>query len=282
VSPFQLVGEGTLKKPNMKQTIFLCLGLLLLCACTHTAKLQPTAIVAADTNTIRCLQVMNLSPEMNYLSQVTGFDTNYAHIYWRGNQLLYVMTHTHYIYPDSRTPLVRNKEKYIRRLALTQGSPYGAYYDEQNMTYNKKMPADSILKDSWVGGPKIFLHTAAINDTLVTSGQLPGSDTLRERWHFGVKAEPTVYGHVQLYFVPKRHGQPYSIDSATERAKGMTLCKLVTFIHSHTPGKNNVVEITMHNEYKEIPVTNVAELLPYFERQKRGEYSVQAADALKE
>jgi hypothetical protein len=269
----------------MKQTFLLYAGLLLLTACTHTAKLQPTiaARPQADTNAIRCLQVMNLSPEMNHLNEVTGFDTNYAHIYWRGSQLQYVMTHTHYVYDRAaKNPWERIKEKHIRRLVFTQGNPYGAYYDEHNMIYNQKVPADSILKDSWVGGPKLVLHTGGTYDTLVVAGQLPGSDTLREAWHFGVKGQPTVYGNVQLYFVPKRPGLPYSIDTAAERAKGMTLCKLVTFIHSHTPGKHNVLEYTMHNELQEVPVTNAAELLPYFERQKRGEYNVQVADVLKE
>jgi hypothetical protein len=272
----------------MKQTFFLWLGLASLAACTHTAKLRPTAASAtqADTNTIRCLQVMNLSPEMTPMVGVTGADTNYAHIYWRGNQLQYVMTHTHYVYNGGpKSPLERTKQKYIRRLVFTQGSPDGAYYDEQNMIYNKKLSADSILKDSWVGGPKLLLHTSSTYDTLQWAGKLPGSDTLWEAWRFGVKTEPTVYGHVQLYFVPKRPGLPYSIDTAAERAKGMTLCKLVTFIHSggkNLDGKYQVLEVTLHYEYKEIPVTNAAELLPYFERQKRGEYSAQVAEVLKE
>lgn len=92
------------------------------------------------------------------------------------------------------------------------------------------------------------------------------------------KDQPTVYGKVQLYFIPHRNDLPYSVDTATERAKGMRLCKLVTFIHSHTPGKNNAVDYTLHNEFAEMPVTNAAELLPYFERQKPGEYSVQVGE----
>jgi hypothetical protein len=268
----------------MKQTIFICLSLISLAACTHTAKLppQPPAPVA-DTNAIRCLKVMYTVPEMIPVEADTNLDTNYAHIYWRGNQLQYVMTHTQFIYNgDPRGKWERTKYKDIRRLVLTQGEPYGAYYDGRNNIYNKKVAADSILKDNWVGSPKVLLHTAATNDTLVSARQLPGSDTLYEAWHYGIKAEPTVYGHVQLYFVPKQAALPYSIDTAAERAKGMTLCKLVTFIHSHTPGKNNVVEYSLHYEFKEIPVTNAAELLPYFERQKRGVYSAQVSDVLKE
>jgi hypothetical protein len=269
----------------MKQTLFFCLGLLLFAACTHKAHLQPSIASKpqADTHSIRCLQVMHLSPEFNHLNEVTGFDTNYAHIYWRASQIQYVITYPYYIFKNVKAPWERIKEKHIRRLVFEEGSPDGAYYDERIMIYNQKVKADSILKDSWVGGPKILLFTNGTYDTLQASQQLPGVvDTLYESWGFGVKGQPTVYGKVQLYFIPYHNDLPYSIDTAAERAKGMRLCKLIAFIHSHTPGKNNAVNITLHNELKEVPVTNAAELLPYFERQKRGEYSVQVADVLKE
>ncbi len=276
----------------MKQTFFLCVGLLLMMACTRSAKLSSTQQIGGmpkqvngaaqtDTNIIRCLQVMYISPEFNQLNEVIGFDTNYAHIYWRGNQVQYVVTYPFYLRDGlSQKPLERIKEKHIRRLVFTAGSPDGAYYDERIMIHNKKVITDSILKDSWVGGPKLVLFTNGTYDTLQSSQQI--GDTLHESWGFGVKGQPTVYGKVQLYFIPFGNDLPYSIDTAAERAKGMRLCKLVTFIHSHTPGKNNAVNYTMQNELKEVPVTNAAELLPYFQRQKRGEYSAQVADVLEE
>lgn len=261
---------------------------MLLTACSHTAKINEPKQVAglpqSDTNDIRCVKAMNLSPEFNHLNEVVGFDTNYAYIYWRGNQMLYVMTYT--FKKNDRLlqkPTEWIKEKYFRRLVFTDGSSDGAYYDERIMIYNQKVNADSILKDSWLGGPRLILFKGGLNDTLQVSKQLPGvGDTLYESWGFGVKDQPTVYGKVQLYFVPGRNNLPYSLDTAIERTKGMRLCKLVTFIHSHTPGKNNAVNITLHNEFSEIPVTNAAELMPYFERQKKGQYSVQLQDVLKE
>lgn len=272
----------------MKQTFFFSVCLMLLTACTHTAKINsPQQVVGlpnTDTNHIRCVKAMNLSPEFNHLNEVVGFDTNYAYIYWQGNQMQYVMTHTHYIHNSN--PIAaweRTKYKDIRRLIYTKGNTYGAYYDDRNIIYNQKVNADSLLKDSWLGGPRLVLFKGGLNDTLQVSKQLPGvGDTLYESWGFGVKDQPTVYGKVQLYFVPGRNNLPYSLDTAIERAKGMRLCKLVTFIHSHTPGKNNAVDYTLHNEFAEIPVANAAELMPYFERQKRGEYSVQLQDVLKE
>jgi hypothetical protein len=266
----------------MKQTVFFCLGLLLLAACTQKAHLQPSNVSKpqADTHSIRCLQVMHFSPEFNHLNELTGFDTNYAHIYWRGDQVQYVITYPYYIFKNVNAPWERVKEKHIRRLVFTAGSPAGAYYDERTMVYNQKVKADSILKNNWIGGPKLVLFTNGTYDTLQLSQQM--GDTLYESWGFGVKAQPTVYGKVQLYFIPYRNNLPYSIDTAAERAKGMQLCKLITFIHSHTPGKNNAVDYIMHNELKEVPVTNAAELLPYFQRQKRGEYNAQVTDVLKE
>lgn len=272
----------------MKQTSLFSVCLLLLAACTHTAKIstskQEEGLPQTDTHGIRCVKAMNLSPEFNHLNEVIGLDTNYAYIYWRGNQRHYVMTYT-FKKNDGllQKPTEWIKEKHMRRLVFTEGSPDGAYYDERIMIYNQKVNADLILKDTWLDNSKLLLHTGSTHDTLQVSKQLPGiGDTLYESWGFGVKDQPTVYGKVQLYFVPKRNDLPYSLDTAIERTKGMTLCKLITFIHSHTPGKNNAVNITLHNELKEIAVTNAAELLPFFERQKRGEYSVQITDALKE
>jgi hypothetical protein len=270
----------------MKVSILLLLTTATLLACGQTAKIMTSP--QGDTSAIRCLKLRHINPDLvtHERKAVAEIDTNHAHIYQYGNQLQYVMTYivTNYGMGPNKTPQ-QTKQTHIRRLVLTRGEAYGAYYDERIGIYNQKVLADSLLKGYWVGGNKTIMHDSFTVNKLVSSGRLPGSDTLHEVWRYDVKKYPgVVYGTVNYYFVPLRPGLPYSLDTAAERAKGMTLAKLVNFFHTESKnidGTYGPLEITLHYEMQEIPVTNAAELLPYFERQRRGEYAKQLAEVLK-
>lgn len=253
------------------------LALALLGSCHPTANLRTKGAVAqTDTTVIRCVKATSIVTDITSMVLPQELDTNYVYIYWRGNQRQYVMTHTHFLHGlDSSNPYYRLKQKDIRRLVRTLGDPYGAYYDARNDMDNRRVLADSILKENLVHGHKLTMHDTATINTLVSTQRL--GDTLREEWRFVVKQYPTVHGEVSFYFIPRQYGLPYAIDTATERKKGMTLCKLINVIHTggkNLQGKYQPLDMTIHYEFTEIPVTNTAELLPYFERQRRGEYIV--------
>jgi hypothetical protein len=250
-------------------------------ACGQSAKLQVTVPASqTDTNVIRCIRLMNLSPEFDRQGRMTGFDTNHVYIYWRGNQVQYHISYTMYEehpgqIPDPADWPSPTKTKQWRKLVATNGERYGAYYDERLGVYNQRMPVDSILKEEQLSGSTMFMHDSTSYNTLLLAEKLSG-DTMREIWRYVIKKDTSVYGEIQLYWVPQLLGLPYGIDTAAQHKKGMTLCKLITFFHAtfRRNGEVRPYEFTLQKELAEIPVTNAAELLPYFERQRRGQYNV--------
>jgi hypothetical protein len=256
-------------------------GMIGLTACTTTAKPQQASMAGMDTG-MRCVKLMNLFPEFDNEGKITQYDTSYAYVYAYGNQVMYHVSYTNFThYQSSKKDQDSTvKQRLYYRLVFTRGQPYGGYYKDQQLIYNKKVLADSLLKEDWVGGNKVVMDTAKNNISLQSSAYLPNSDTLLEVYGYKMRADGNIYGTLHFYYVPLRAGLPYSIDTTLEKAKNMTLCKVVYFTHVgyNVKGKFRVLEYLSQTEMQEIPVINAAELLPYFERNKKGEYSNQIQD----
>lgn len=247
----------------------------------------PTGWGARMDMGIRCAKVTNLFPEFDTAGKTISYDTSYAYVYAYGNQMMYHVSYTHFTNyqrgNQGQDSTVR--QRFYYRLVFTQGQPYGAYYNERLAIYNQKVSADSMLKEDWVGGNKIVMDTVKNKVMLRSLAHLPNGDTLLEVYDTKVRADSNIYNTLYFYYVPLRPGLPYSIDTVLEKAKGMALCKTNYFTHVgwyDKKGRFRLLEYSTQTETEPMSVTNAAELLPYFERQKRGDYSVQVADALKE
>jgi hypothetical protein len=268
----------------MKQLFMATMGLVAWAAGTA----QSTINGGADMDTgIRCAKVTNLFPELDSAGKTIGYDTSYAYVYAYGNQMMYHVSYTNFAHyratVTGQDSTVR--QRFYYRLVFTKGQPYGAYYNDWRLVYNQKVLADSMLKEDWAGGNRIVMDTVKNRIELRSSAYLPNSDTLLEVYDTQVRADSNIYNRLHFYYVPPRQGLPYSIDSALEKAKQMTLCKAHYFTHVgwyDKKGRFRVLEYSMQTETEPMPVAHAAELLPYFERQKRGEYSAQVADVLKE
>jgi hypothetical protein len=270
----------------MKKILMATMGIIAWAASTATAQ-PPTGWGAGRDTGIRCAKITNFFPELDTAGKTISYDTSYAYVYAYGNQMMYHVSYTHFTNyrRDKQRQDSTVRQRFYYRLVFTKGQPLGAYYNDRLAIYNQKVTADSMLKEDWVGGNRIVMDTVKNKIVLQSSAYLPNSDTLLEVYDTKVRADSNIYSTLYFYYVPLRPGLPYSIDTALEKAKKMTLCKANYFTHVgwyDKKGKFRVLEYRMQTETEPMPVANRAELLPYFERQKRGEYNAQAADVLKE
>lgn len=262
---------------------FLCLVPCLFLACAARSKPQ-----TATFDSVRCFKVTQVSPLRNYFGPVVHYDSFYAYIYTYRNQLLY---RTSYIYTTTKVEdsvvvddsiLIRYKD-----LVLTQDQPYGGLYDMESGIYNKKVRADSMLKQLSVIGTGIFNGPMEADTLLMQRNWHPhGDTTLFEEYSAKLKRDTTfkIFSNLKLWYIRPIKGCPFSFNSRLDSIRGQQVCRVsinnrIEFV---IEGKPRVSAFTQNYTLQEIPVTNAAELLPIFERQKRGEYSVQVTDALKE
>jgi hypothetical protein len=275
----------------MKLTLLGLLACLFL-ACAPRPKPQATApkpkqATATTQDSIRCFKVIQTFPYRDYLGRLMRYDSFYAYIYTWHNQLLY---RTSYIYTitkveDSILVIDKILTRY-KDLVFTRGQPSGALYDLDAGIVNKKVPADSMLKDLWVTRSGIFEGPSIVDTVLVSRKWQPNSDTTLVEEYIGkLKRDTTfkVFSTLKLWYTRPLRGCPISFNPRLDSLRGQQVCRFYANnrIEYVMEGQPIVSAFTQNYTLQEIPVTNAAELLPIFERNKKGEYSAQVADILK-
>lgn len=266
----------------MKLT-FLCPLACLFMSCAAQIKPQAT-----EPDGIRCFKVTQISPLRDILAPVLRYDSFYAYIYTYRNQLLY---RTSYIYTTTKVQdsmLVDDKVMIrYRDLVLTRKQPSAALYDLDAGIANKKVSADSMLKQLSVIGTGIFNGPMNADTLLLYRNWQPDSDTtLIEEYSAKLKRDTTfkVFSTLKLWYTKPLRGSPFSFNPRLDSIRGQQVCKVYinNRIEFVMEGKPRVSSFTQNYTLQEIPVTNAAELLPIFERQKRGEYNTQVNVILKD
>jgi hypothetical protein len=266
----------------MKWTL---LGLL---ACLFAACAAQTKPQAKEPDGIRCFKVTQIFPVRDYLGQLVHYDSFYAYIYTYHNQLLYRTSYIHTTYKTQDSAMVPDKilTRY-RDMVITRGQSSAALYDGDVGIINKKVSADSMLKQLWITQLGIFNGPSMLDTVLVSRNWPPqGDTTLVEEYSAKLKRDTTfkVFSTIKLWYTRPLKGCPFSFNRQLDSLRGQQVCKVYinNRIEFVMEGKPQVSAFTQNYTLQEIPVTNAAELLPYFERQKRGEYSAQVADVLKD
>lgn len=258
----------------MKLTL---LGLLayLFMACAAQTKPQ-----TKEPDGIRCFKVTQTFPVRNELGQLMHYDSGYAYIYTYRYQLLYRTSYIYTTYKTQDSAIVPDKISIrYRDVVITGGQPYGALYDTDASIFNKRIRVDSMLKQlSIIGGTGIFNGPMAIDTVLLYRNWQPDKDTtLVEEYSAKLKRDTTfkIFSTLKLWYTKPIKGCPFSFSSRLDSIRGQQVCKV--FISNRIEfvmeGKPQVSAFTQNYTLQEIPVTNAAELLPIFERQKRGEYA---------
>jgi hypothetical protein len=264
------------------------LTLLGLLACFFLACAPKPKLQAKAPDAIRCFKVTQTFPYRDYLGQVVRYDSFYAYIYTYHNQLLYSTSYIHTMHGQQDSlPLDDKVTIRYRDFVFTQQQPYGALYDDDAGIFNKKVPADSMLKQLWVTGTGIFNGPSLVDTVLVSRNWPPhGDTTLVEEYSGKQKRDTTfkIFSTLKLWYGKPIKGCPFSFNRQLDSLRGQQVCRVYinNRIEFVMEGKPQVSAFTQNYTLQEIPVTNAAELLPIFERNKKGEYNAQVADVLKE
>jgi hypothetical protein len=236
---------------------------------------------------IRCFKVTQAFPFRDMDGRVIRYDTFYAYLYTKLDQLLY---RTSYIYNRNKYSADMRSSDSVeiryQNFVFDKQQPYGALYDENKDIANKKVRVDSMLKELWITHLGIFNGPMSFDTTLLYRKHRTGSDTTLEEAYVATLKRDTTFkaqATMWLWYIQPIQGSPFSFSRPLDSMRGRQVCRVyidnrIDFVKD---GKPVVAAFAQHYTLQEIPVTNAAELLPYFERQRRGEYAKQLAEVQK-
>jgi hypothetical protein len=265
---------------NSFMKLYVIAAAFVLTACAHgTAQKNNKTAGGPPNNALRCFKVTQTFPLRNEFGELKGYDTFYAFIYTLNEQLLYRTSYQHTFLKTEDNAFV--PDYIVRRYSnfvFTEGQPMGALYDTQKNIINRPVRADSMLRDLWLSRLSILNGPMAIDTFNTARTWLSGDTTLYEAYTAKLKRDTSfkAEGSMQLWYTRPLAGSPFSFNRTLDSLRGQQVCRvhIKNRLEFVMEGQQRVSEFEQHYQLAEIPVTNAAELLPYFERQRRGQYNV--------
>jgi hypothetical protein len=258
------------KKSSLKDLGLLITTILVLLSCSTLPK-------NGNKDNISGVTVTQFFPLFDGKGVFLKNDTSHANIYYYKDMVLYDDSLIWNTYWQG----IRTKAEMLPNFfVVTKGKNYGCLYstcregmDSCTGSYEKKLPADSFLKEQWYS--KFTLSTADF--TLLTQQFNKESGIMHREYFVRDKKDTIASGKLILSFSNRLPKVAYCLYKQLDTVQNMKLCKVKTVVDirpmkTYAGGDDSIV---ISSELSEAIIKNKNELLQYFERAKQNELKEQ-------
>lgn len=222
---------------------------------------------------IVCIKFSRLFPNINKEGKLISYDTISDKVYYFNDQVLYQSAYTQ----NSKSVdgiILKTETKYCS-FVYSAGSQTGLLFDSLTNRVNLRFRVDSFYNSSWLFKPYIDNIFKYSDSFLVSFIEKKDSGILMKTYHITDKKDSTKTGTCVLYFTDKLKNIKFSLSEYQDRLNNMKLFKVVVINNGRylKDYKITLDTILTSHYMEEIPITNMEEVLFYFDIDKKTEYN---------
>jgi hypothetical protein len=236
---------------------------ILLISCSSVVKKEDK-----PTDPIKAVRISQNFPLIDEKGKLLGYDTSVVNIYYYKNQVLckdfyfWNSTTVEYEY-DTITYRKGISESFF---VYTSGNKYGLFFDKRSIVSDKKVLADSMLKEQWYN--RIGLSSISLQK--LAEEYNADSGTLHRNYTFKGKNDTLLKGTLSLWYTNKLNWAKYRLLKEVDTVSKMKLyrCKILNESRYFKDKNLKLDQIEQVYDFKEITVSNPEEIMYYFNRER--------------